>query len=121
MFGAAQPAAHRLHTGSGEFITNAQVTLATCVVAFALLALQRRGVRRFETVLAGLLGIILLGFRYDALHAGVDPGALATGMVPSLSGTDGGCPRAARSQTRSGAARAASCGPGHRPRGVGRR
>jgi manganese transport protein len=62
--------------------------LITCVVAFALLALQRRGVRRFETVIAGLLGVILLGFLYDAMRAGVDPGALATGMVPSLSGTD---------------------------------
>jgi manganese transport protein len=62
--------------------------LITCVVAFALLALQRRGVRRFETVIAGLLGVILLGFLYDAMRAGVDRGALATGMVPSLSGTD---------------------------------
>jgi manganese transport protein len=62
--------------------------LITCVVAFALLTLQRRGVRRFETVIAGLLGVILLGFLYDAARAGVDPGALVTGMVPSLSGTD---------------------------------
>ena len=62
--------------------------LITCLVAFALLALQRRGVRRFETVIAGLLGVILLGFLYDAMRAGVDPGALATGMVPSLSSTD---------------------------------
>jgi manganese transport protein len=63
--------------------------LITCVVAFALLTLQRRGVRRFETVIAGLLGVILLGFLYDALRAGVAPGALAAGMVPSLSGTNG--------------------------------
>jgi manganese transport protein len=62
--------------------------LITCVVAFALLTLQRRGVRRFETVIAGLLGVILLGFLYDALRAGVDPGPLAAGMMPSLSGTD---------------------------------
>ena len=62
--------------------------LITCVVAFALLTLQRHGVRRFETVIAGLLGVILLGFLYNAVRSGVDPGALATGMVPSLSGTD---------------------------------
>jgi manganese transport protein len=62
--------------------------LITCVVAFALLTLQRRGVRRFETVIAGLLGVILLGFLYDALRAGVEPGSLAAGMVPSLSGTN---------------------------------
>jgi manganese transport protein len=62
--------------------------LITCVVAFVLLALQRRGARRFETVIGGLLGVILLGFAYNALRAGVDPGALATGVVPSFAGVD---------------------------------
>ncbi|MEV4639912.1 Nramp family divalent metal transporter [Actinoplanes sp. NPDC049548] len=62
--------------------------LITCVVAFALLTLHQCGVRRFETVIAGLLGVILLGFLYDALRAGTDAGALAAGMVPSFSGTD---------------------------------
>src|SRR3954453_9098217 len=60
----------------------------TCVVAFALLALHQRGVRRFETVIAGLLGVILLGFLYDALRAGTDPAGVASGLVPSLSGAD---------------------------------
>src|SRR4051795_1654914 len=36
--------------------------LITCVVAFVLLALQQRGVRRFEAAIGGLLGVILLGF-----------------------------------------------------------
>jgi manganese transport protein len=62
--------------------------LITCVVAFVLLAFQRRGARRFETVIGGLLGVILLGFAYNALRAGVDPGALATGAVPSFAGVD---------------------------------
>jgi len=62
--------------------------LITCVVAFALLALQQRGVRRFETVIAGLLGVILVGFLYDALRAGTDVAALGAGMIPSFSGTD---------------------------------
>jgi manganese transport protein len=62
--------------------------LITCVVAFVLLALQRRGARRFETVIGGLLGVILLGFAYNALRAGVDPGALATGVIPSFAGVD---------------------------------
>ena len=62
--------------------------LITCVVAFALLALQQRGVRRFEVVIAGLLGVILLGFLYDALRAGTDASAVAAGMIPSFSGTD---------------------------------
>ena len=62
--------------------------LITCVVAFALLALQQRGVRRFEVVIAGLLGVILLGFLYDALRAGTDVPAVAAGLIPSFSGTD---------------------------------
>jgi manganese transport protein len=62
--------------------------LITCVVAFALLGLQQRGVRRFETAIAGLFGVILLGFLYDALRTGADPAGLAAGMVPSFSGMD---------------------------------
>ena len=62
--------------------------LITCVVAFALLGLQRRGIRRYETVIGGLLGVILIGFLYDALRAGADPAAMAAGMVPSFDGPD---------------------------------
>jgi manganese transport protein len=62
--------------------------LITCVVAFALLGLHRRGARRYEAAIGGLLGVILLGFLYDALRAGVDPGGLATGFVPSFDGGD---------------------------------
>ena len=62
--------------------------LITCVVAFGLLALQQRGARRFETAIAGLLGVILLGFAYNSLRAGVDPAALAGGMIPSFAGVD---------------------------------
>ncbi|MCA2213219.1 Nramp family divalent metal transporter [Jidongwangia harbinensis] len=62
--------------------------LITCVVAFALLGLQRRGVRRYESVIAGLLGVILLGFLYNTLRAGADAGAVAGGMVPSFAGVD---------------------------------
>ncbi len=60
----------------------------TCVVAYALLALHERGARRFETVIAGLLGVILLGFLYDALRAGTDAAGVAAGMVPSFRGPD---------------------------------
>jgi len=62
--------------------------LITCVVAFALLGLQQRGVRRFESVIAGLLGVILLGFLYNAWRAGADPAGLAGGMMPSFAGVD---------------------------------
>jgi manganese transport protein len=62
--------------------------LITAVVAFGLLALQRRGYRRFEIVIAGLLGIILLGFLYDSLRIGGDASGIARGFIPGFAGTD---------------------------------
>jgi manganese transport protein len=62
--------------------------LITGVVAFAVLDLQRRGYRRFELVIAGLLGVVLLGFIYEMLNVGGDPGAIARGFVPSFGGTE---------------------------------
>ena len=62
--------------------------LMTGVVAFGILALQSRGYRRFELVIAGLLGVILLGFLYDTLRIGADPGAVARGFIPNFAGTD---------------------------------
>jgi manganese transport protein len=41
--------------------------LITAVVAFALLELNRRGYRPFELAIAGLFGIVLLGFGYDLI------------------------------------------------------
>ena len=61
--------------------------LITAVVAFAILALQAKGYRRFETTIAGLLGVILLGFVYEMLNAGADPGAIAGGFVPGFEGS----------------------------------
>ena len=58
--------------------------LMTAVVAFAILALQTRGYRRFELAIAGLLGIVLLGFAYDLLQVGVDAPAFVSGLVPAL-------------------------------------
>jgi manganese transport protein len=62
--------------------------LITCGVAFGLLALHQRGVRRFESAIAGLLAVILLGFLYDAVRAGADAKGLAAGLVPSFAGVD---------------------------------
>jgi manganese transport protein len=62
--------------------------LITAVVAFAILALQARGHRRFEVVITGMLGVILLGFLYDTLRIGFDAGDAAKGFVPSFSGTN---------------------------------
>jgi manganese transport protein len=60
--------------------------LITAVVAFGILALQQRGYRRFELAICGLLGIVFLGFAYDLAAVGTAPGAIASGLVPSLPG-----------------------------------
>jgi len=60
--------------------------LITGVIAFAILHLQRRGYRGFELAIAGLLGIVFLGFLYETLKIGPSaPDALA-GLVPHLAG-----------------------------------
>src|ERR671938_51434 len=44
----------------------------TGAVAFAILGLQTRGYRRFETAIAGLQGVLLIGFVYEIEHTGDD-------------------------------------------------
>lgn len=60
----------------------------TGVVAFVILALEQRGHRRFELAIAGLLGIVLLGFAYDLMVVGADPGGIAAGLTPRFVGSD---------------------------------
>jgi manganese transport protein len=62
--------------------------LMTSVVAFALLGLQTRGYRRFEVAIAGLLGVIMLGFLYQTLKIGADAGGVARGFIPGFAGTE---------------------------------
>jgi manganese transport protein len=62
--------------------------IITAIVAFGILALQGRGYRRFELVIAGMLGVIILGFLYDTLRIGFDAGAAARGFVPGFAGTE---------------------------------
>jgi manganese transport protein len=62
--------------------------IITAIVAFGILALQAKGYRRFELVIAGLLGVIILGFLYDTLRIGFDAGAAARGFIPGFAGTD---------------------------------
>jgi manganese transport protein len=62
--------------------------LITAVVAFGILALEAKGYRRFEAVIAGLLGLIVLGFLYDTLRIGFDAGQAAKGFIPGFAGTD---------------------------------
>ena len=63
--------------------------LITAVVAFAILALEQRGYRRFELAIAALLGIVLLGFAYDLALVGADSSGVAAGLVPHFPGGDG--------------------------------
>jgi manganese transport protein len=62
--------------------------LMTAVVAFAILALQKRGYRTFEVVIAGLLGVILMGFLYQTLVAEAVKTDVLSGFVPAFSGSD---------------------------------
>ncbi len=62
--------------------------LITAVASFAILALQRRGYRRFELAVGFFVVIILLGFLYNTLKIGFDPGEAAAGLVPSFDGTN---------------------------------
>jgi manganese transport protein len=62
--------------------------LMTAVIAFGILALQGAGYRRFEAVIAGLLGLIILGFLYDTLQIGLHAGDAARGFIPGFAGTD---------------------------------
>ncbi len=61
--------------------------LITGVIAFAILELQTRGVRRFELAIAALLGIIFGGFLYEALRIGPSVQQSLHGLIPGLSGT----------------------------------
>ncbi|HWM06904.1 MAG TPA: Nramp family divalent metal transporter [Actinophytocola sp.] len=60
----------------------------TGVVAFALLALEQRGYRRFELAIAGLFGVVFLGFAYNVIWVGADSAEVASGLLPSFAGTD---------------------------------
>jgi manganese transport protein len=56
--------------------------LITAVVAFGILALEQRGYRRFELAIAGLLGIVFLGFAYDLLTVGASVPGTLSGLLP---------------------------------------
>ena len=63
--------------------------LVTAVAAFAILDLQRRGVRPLEIVITMFVGVIVVGFAIQVALVNVDYGAAATGLtVPKFSGTE---------------------------------
>ncbi len=62
--------------------------LITAVVAFAILALEQRGYRKFELAIAGLLGLVALGFIYDFFAVGHHSASgIANGLVPGFDGS----------------------------------
>ncbi len=63
--------------------------LITAVIAFAILALQQRGHRRFELAIIALLGLVAFGFVYDLIAVGGQSATgIAGGLVPGLAGSE---------------------------------
>ncbi|SEC89899.1 manganese transport protein [Nocardioides exalbidus] len=60
----------------------------TAVVSFVVLGLKGKSHRHFETVIIGLLGVILVGFVYDVAISGVDSMAVLDGTLPRFAGMD---------------------------------
>jgi manganese transport protein len=57
--------------------------------AFAILALQRRGFRRLEAVIAGMVGVIVVAFAFEVLLARPDPGEVVRHLVvPGFEGAE---------------------------------
>lgn len=62
--------------------------LVTGVAAMLILALQARGFRRLEAVIAGLIGVIVGAFALQVFMAEPEPSDVAGGFVPGFSGTE---------------------------------
>ena len=59
------------------------------IVAIAILSIQsRRGQRAFESIIIGLLAIIVIGFVFGLFASGFDPREALAGLVPRFEGTD---------------------------------
>jgi len=63
--------------------------LLTGIAAFAILALQTRGFRRLEAVIAALIGVIVIAFGFQVIVAEPAPGGILRGLlVPGFSGSE---------------------------------
>ncbi len=63
--------------------------LVAGAVAFGILALQQRGFRRLEAVIAGMVGVVVLGFAFEIVNSKPDGGeALKHLVVPGFGGTE---------------------------------
>jgi len=56
------------------------------VTTFGILALQSRGFRSLEAVIAGLVGAIVVAFAFEVVLARPSPSGLAAGLVPHFAG-----------------------------------
>jgi len=57
--------------------------------SFAILSLQRRGVRKLEAVLVGFVGIVIAAFTFEVFHSNPDPKGIAEGLfIPGFDGTE---------------------------------
>ncbi len=57
--------------------------------SFAILAMQQRGVRKFEAVIVGFVGIVIASFVFEVAHSNPDPKAIAEGLfIPGFDGTE---------------------------------
>ena len=63
--------------------------LVTGVIAFAILGLQARGFRPLEAVIAGLVGVIVIGFAFQVFLAEPSPSGIAKGLfTPQFSDSE---------------------------------
>jgi len=62
--------------------------LITSVAAFAILALQSRGFRRLEAVIAVFIGVIVVAFAAQVFLADPDPADVARGFIPGFEGSE---------------------------------
>jgi manganese transport protein len=62
--------------------------LLTGVAAFGILALQAKGFRRLEAVIAGLIGVIVGAFALQVVMAEPDAGGIVHGLAPRFEGSE---------------------------------
>jgi len=57
--------------------------------SFAILALQTRGVRKLEAVIAAFVGVVVAAFVFEVFHSNPDPRGIAEGLlIPGFDGTE---------------------------------
>lgn len=59
----------------------------TAVASYAILAMQARGFRRLEAVIAGFVGVIVVAFAVQVFLVRPSAGEVAGGLVPGFDGT----------------------------------